>query len=148
MELPALQARDLEGTDYAVPRGLPGGPHLIILASELDHQAIVERWKDPLTALAAGHPGTAVWALALIPKAFRLMRGSLESSMRKRVADATVRRHTLTACTDVGAVARALGLNLKAVHVLVVRPDGAVLGQVAGAPEPAALATLEALLPA
>ncbi len=148
MEFPALRVRDLEGTDYVIPDELPGGPHVIILAFQRWHQIIVERWKEPLEAIVANHPGTEVWEVPSLSRGYRLFRGGIDGGMRAGIPDANVRRHTLTTYTDLGALERALQLDTRdTVHVFVVDCDGAVRWHGEGEPNDQALAALEAAIP-
>jgi hypothetical protein len=148
MEFPALQVRDLEGTEYVIPDELPGGPHVILLAFHQWHQAIVNHWKPPLEAVAQRHPGTEVWEVPSISRGYRLFRSSIDGGMRAGIPDTNVRRHTLTAYTDLAQLASALELNsLDTVHVFVVDCDGTVRWHGAGEPSAEALEALEAALP-
>jgi hypothetical protein len=148
MEFPALQVRDLEGVDYVIPDDLPGGPHVIILAFQRWHQSIVDRWKAPLEAIAGSHPGTEVWEVPSISRAYRLFRSGIDGGMRAGIPDVSVRRHTLTAYTDLGALARALDLDTRdTVHVFVVDCDGSVRWHGEGEPNAEALDALEAAIP-
>lgn len=148
MEFPALQVRDLEGTEYVIPDELPGGPHVILLAFHQWHQAIVNHWKTPLEAIAERHPGTEVWEVPSISRGYRLFRPSIDGGMRAGIPDTDVRRHTLTAYTDLAQLASALELDsLDTVHVFVVDCDGTVRWHGEGEPDADALSALEAALP-
>ena len=74
MQFPALKVRDLEGAEHVIPDGLPGGPHVVILAFEQWHQSLVEQWKPDLEALALRHHGTEVWEVPSISSGYRLFR--------------------------------------------------------------------------
>lgn len=148
MEFPALRVRDLEGVDYVIPDDLPGGPHVIILAFQRRHQAIVERWTRPLEAVAGRHPGTEVWEVPSISSGYRLFRSSIDGGMRAGIPSSNVRRHTLTAYTDLRALAKALQLDsLKTVHVFVVDCGGSIRWHGEGDPSSEALEALEAAIP-
>ncbi len=148
MEFPALRVRDLEGIEYVIPDELPGGPHVIILAFQRGHQAIVDRWKLPLEAVAERHPGTEVWEVPSLSRAWRLFRSQIDGGMRAGIPDVDVRRHTLTTYTDLSALAGALDLDaLETVHVFVVGCEGSIHWHGEGDPSPGALAELEAALP-
>ncbi len=148
MEFPALKVRDLEGVDYVIPDELPGGPHVIILAFQQWHQMIVNRWTGPLESIAEKHPGTEVWEVPSISRGYRLFRGGIDGGMRAGIPDVNVRRHTLTAYTDLGSLAKALELgSLETVHVFVVDCDGTVRWRGEGEPTTEALQALEAAIP-
>ncbi len=148
MNFPALQVRDLEGVDYVIPHELPGGPHVIILAFHQWHQVLVEQWKGPLEAVALAHPGTEVWEVPSISRGYRLFRSGIDGGMRAGIPDQNVRRHTLTAYTDLSQLAAALGLDtLETVHVFVVDCDGVVRWHGEGEPSTEAIEALEATIP-
>ena len=106
MEFPAMRVRDLEGVDYVIPDELPGGPHVIILAFHQWHQMIVNRWTSPLEAIAEKHPGTEVWEVPSMSRGYRLFRSGIDGGMRAGIPDMNVRRHTLTAYTDLVTLRR------------------------------------------
>jgi hypothetical protein len=148
MEFPALRVRDLEGAHYVIPDELPGGPHVIMLAFQRWHQTLVEQWKSALEDIVTERPGTEVWEVPSLSTGWRLLRSGIDGGMRAGIPDVGVRRHTLTAYTDLGALARALELeSLDTIHVFVVGCDGAVHWHGQGEPTTAALAALEAALP-
>ena len=148
MDFPALHVRDLEGTDYVIPDDLPGGPHVIVVAFQQWHQMIVDRWKPLLEAIAQRHPGTEVWEVPSISRGYRLFRSGIDGGMRAGIPDVNVRRHTLTAYTDLGALAKALEIeSFETVHLFVVDCDGTVRWSGEGEPSPEALAELEASIP-
>jgi hypothetical protein len=148
MEFPALKVRDLEGTDYVIPDELPGGPHVIMLAFQQWQQSVIERWKGPLEAIAEVHPGTEVWEVPSLSRGYRLFRSGIDGGMRAGIPDTNVRRHTLTAYTDLGALAKALSLeSFDDVYVFVVDCDGTIRWRGHGDPTPESLAALEAAVP-
>jgi hypothetical protein len=148
MEFPALRVRDLEGVEYLIPDELPGGPHVIVLAFRQWHQALVDQWKGPLEQIAGRHPGTEVWEVPSLSKGYRLFRSSIDGGMRAGIPDPTVRRHTLTAYTDLTHLARDLELpSLDTVYVFVVDCDGAIRWRGHDLPDAAALEALEAAMP-
>lgn len=149
MEFPPLKVRDLEGTEHVIPHDLPGGPHLVMMAFQQWHQTIVDRWKPPLLALAEAHAGTEVWEVPSISRGYRLFRSGIDGGMAAAIPDVDARRHTLTAYTDLGALARELRLeSLDTVHVYLVDCSGHVLWQAEGDPTAELLAALEAAMPA
>ncbi|MDA3935528.1 MAG: hypothetical protein PF636_01500 [Actinomycetota bacterium] len=147
MQFPPLPVRDLEGHDYVIPHELPGGPHVILLAFQQWHQIIVNAWMPHLEAFADRHPGTEVWEVPSISKGYRLFRAGIDGGMRAGIPDVDVRKHTLTAYTDVGKLAAALELDsLETVHVLLVDCTGEVLSHAEGEPNEQALADLESAI--
>jgi hypothetical protein len=149
MDFPALKVRDLEGTHHVIPHDLPGGPHIVVLAFQQWHQSIVDRWKPHLEALSERHPGTQVWEVPSISRGYRLFRSGIDGGMAAAIPDVNARRHTLTAYTDMGALARDLELHsFETVHVYLVDCSGRILWRNEGEPTAELLASLEAAMPA
>jgi hypothetical protein len=148
MDFPPLKVRDLEGTNHTIPDDLPGGPHVLIVAFQQRHQAIVDRWTPPLADLAQRHPGTEVWEVPSISRGYRLFRAGIDGGMAAAIPDVGVRRHTLTAYTDLKALARELDItSFETVHVFLVDCSGHVLWTAQGEPSDKLLADLEAAMP-
>lgn len=144
MDFPALNVRDLEGVDHVIPHGLQGGPHVILLAFQQWHQSLVEQWKAPLGPIAEEYPGTEVWEVPSISKGYRLFRAGIDGGMRAGIPDADVRRHTLTAYTDLDELARDLELgSLETIHAFLVDCQGVILWRHEGPPTSQALEDLE-----
>jgi hypothetical protein len=89
-----------------IPHGLTGGPHVIIMAFQQWHQALVNAWSPHLERISAEHPGMEVWEVPSISKGYRLFMSGIDSGMRADIPDPDVRRHTPTAYTDLNALAR------------------------------------------
>lgn len=144
MQFPALEVRDLEGVDHVIPHGLTGGPHVIVLAFQQWHQALVNAWKPHLEELASRHSGMEVWEVPSISRGYRMFRSGIDGGMRAGIPDADVRRHTLTAYTDLGVLSKALELSsLDTIHVFLVDCQGTILWRGDGEPSAAAFAELE-----
>jgi hypothetical protein len=148
MDFPPLKVRDLEGTDHTIPYDLPGGPHVIVLAFQQWHQAVVERWKPWLEVLAERHPGTEVWEVPSISRGYRLFRSGIDGGMAAAIPDVGTRRHTLTAYTDLGALGRALELpSFETVYVFLIDCEGHILWSTSGEPSEELLDGLEEAMP-
>lgn len=149
MQFPALQVRDLEGEEYVIPHGLPGGPHVIIVAFQQWHQLLVDKWAPGLHALAEKHPGMEVWEVPSISKGYRIFRGGIDGGMRAGIPDIDTRRHTLTIYTDIRELEHELGIDsTKTIHVFLVDCQGTVLWRAAGEPTETSYAEIEAAVPA
>ena len=143
MEFPALRVRDLEGTEHVIPDDLPGGPHIVVLAFQQRHQMIVDEWKPSLEAIAEAHPGTQVWEVPSLSRGYRLFRSGIDGGMAAAITDVDTRRHTMTAYTDLGALARDLDLpSMDTVSVFLVECGGHVRWRASGEPSPELLADL------
>jgi hypothetical protein len=144
MDFPPLKVRDLEGTHHTIPDDLPGGPHVLVLAFHQWHQSIVDRWIPPLQELAERHPGTEVWEVPSLSRGYRLFRSGIDGGMAAAIPDVNVKRHTLTAYTDLGALARDLDLpSFETVHVFLVDCGGRVRWRAEGEPTAELLAALD-----
>jgi hypothetical protein len=149
MQFPALKVRDLNGVEHVIPHGLPGGPHIVIVAFQQWHQQLVDAWEPGLHLIADRHPGTEVWEVPSISRAYRLFRPGIDGGMRAAIPDADVRRHTLTAYTDLGELARDLEIDsLETVHVFLVDCSGTILWRADGPVTPGLLEALETAMPA
>ena len=148
MQFPALQVRDLEGDEYVIPHGLPGGPHVIIVAFQQWHQTLVNLWVPGLTAMAERYPGTEVWEVPSISQGYRLFPAGIDGGMRAGIPDPDTRRHTLTAYTDIRHLAHDLEIDsVDTIHVFLADCSGKVLWRAEGEPTDAALAEFEAAVP-
>jgi hypothetical protein len=148
MEFPALEVRDLEGEKHVIPHGLTGGPHVILLAFEQWHQRLVDLWKPLLEPVAERHPGMEVWEVPSISRGYRLFRPGIDGGMRAGIPDPDVRKHTLTAYTDLRALAKDLELpSLDTIYVFLVDCGGNILWRTSGEPTEGAVAELESALP-
>ncbi len=149
MQFPALKVRDLEGAEHVIPDGLPGGPHVVILAFQRWHQSLVQQWKSGLEALTVSHPGTQVWEVPSISSGYRLFRSGIDGGMRAGIPDPETRRHTLTAYADLHALAKALELDaLDTVQLFLVDCSGTILWRASGEPDAASLRSLDAAVEA
>jgi hypothetical protein len=62
------------------------------------------------------------------------VRGFIDGGMRSGIVDPSARQHTLTAYTDLSALARALRLpSLDTIYVLLLAPDGTIVWRGEGA---------------
>lgn len=148
MDFPLLRVRDLEGLEHEIPDGLPGGPHVIILAFQQWHQSLVEQWKPHLKTIAEKHPGTEVWEIPSISRGYRLFRASIDGGMRAGIPDPEVRRHTLTAYTDLNQLAEDLQLpSMDTIYVFLVDCSGTILWHAQGGPTNDLVGELDAVVP-
>lgn len=144
MQFPALKVRDLEGAEHVIPDGLPGGPHVIILAFQQWHQSLVGQWMPSLEAMASRYPGTEVWEVPSLSSGYRLFRSGIDGGMRAGIPDPDTRRHTLTVYTDLHALAKALEIDtLDTVQLFLVDCSGTVLWRTSGEPDAASLGSLD-----
>jgi hypothetical protein len=148
VKFPPMKVRDLEGVEHVLPYGLPGGPHVIVMAFHRWQQTLVDAWRTPLEQLAQEHPGMEIWEVPSISKGYRVFRSGIDGGMRAAIPDPDIRRHTLTTYPDISALARALELGpLDTVYVFLVDCEGNILWRAAGEPSEEKLRLLEAAVP-
>jgi hypothetical protein len=147
MRFPTLNARDLEGRSLQIPDDLPGPARLVVLAFQRDHQSPIETWLPHLSALEKEFPGLEVWEVAALSRRYRVWRGVIDHGMRAGIADARVRRHTLTSYLDLQELQRPLDLrDFADIHLYLLDGHGLVLWQGAGGYDPAMLGLLKSAL--
>jgi hypothetical protein len=147
MQFPRLKARDLEGRTVEVPGGLGGAVNLVVLAFRRDHQYPIETWLPHFARLEQDFAGLEVWEVPALSRSYRIWRGAIDSGMRAGITDPGVRRHTLTAYTDLGGLQRALGLpDLEEIRLFLLGKNGSVLWRGRGAYSEETLAELTAVL--
>lgn len=147
MQFPRLTARDLEGRTVEIPAGLAGSFNLVVLAFRRDHQYPIETWLPHLARLEGQFPGLEAWEVPALSRGYRIWRGMIDGGMRAGIPDPRVRRHTLTAYTDLHGLQRALDLpDLDHIYLFLLDQAGSVRWQGSGPHSEAALAELTAAL--
>jgi hypothetical protein len=130
---PQIGARDLDGREVDVPSGLTGRINLLVLAFLRDQQADVESWVPALLRLESEHTGLEAWVTPVLPRGYRLFRAAIDSGMRAGISDPRLRRHTLTAYTDVSKLQRELGLTGSGeIHLYLLDPQGVMRAHESG----------------
>lgn len=128
MIFPTIKARDLDGTDYVLPRDLPAGPRLVLIAFKRWHQDIIERWRPHLDQMVADTPSLSVWEVPALSSMYGMARPFIDGGMSAGIPDPQVRQHTLTVYTELGEFATALGLeSFDSVHLLLLDVAGEVV---------------------
>ena len=140
---PRVDGRALDGTDIALPFGLPAPRTLCLVAFRQWHQACVDRWIA--RAEEAGISGSpmdlqpgdesCVVELPVIGTQWRLGRRFIDGGMATSIRIPRVLARTITVYTDVGAFQKSLGINGSGdVVAMVVTPQGEVLARADGDP--------------
>lgn len=151
MLFPELSVRDLEGLSSILPDDLPAGPRVLIVAFQRWHQSLVDTWVPVLEAFERDDPDLSVWEVPALSRTYSLARFYIDGGMRAGIPDPDAREHTLTAYTDLTALAEKLELpNLETIYVFLLATDGEMVWRGEGgatnesvAALCAALATLE-----
>lgn len=130
---PIVETRDLEGRSYRVPDDLPAGRRLVIVPFQRQQQIVVEGWKAAVEELADTYPDLTVWEMPALAKGYSLVRPYIDGGMRSGIPDASVRQHTITTYTDLGALTRALGIGDRdTVHVFLLDTHGRIVWRDSG----------------
>jgi hypothetical protein len=125
---PSVSARDLEGHEVRVPDDLPPAPRIVVLAFERWHQELIETWEPALEALESRCRELSVWEVPALSRLYLPVRRLIDGGMRAGIADPDARAHTLTAYTDLAALARELDLpSRKTIYLLLLAPDGTIV---------------------
>jgi hypothetical protein len=149
MRFPRLETRDLEGTEYVLPDGLPAGRRIIALPFLRWHQILVDGWERAIEPALAQYPDLTVWEVPALSKRWAAGRFYIDGGMRAGIPDKTVRRHTLTAYTDLRALVSALELpSTETAYVFLLDPDGEILWRGSGEVDDAQLEALAEALAA
>jgi hypothetical protein len=144
---PRLEAEDLEGRALELPGDLPPYPVVLLVAFHRHHHTTVDSWCKKLTPFEAAHPDLEVFEVATMPKMYATSKDLIDDGMRSAVSDPCARAHTLSAYTDVGEFARALGLrSLDTVYVYLTGRDGEIRWSEEGEPDPTKLGELAGVL--
>lgn len=140
---PIVEARDLEGRRYRVPDDLPVGRRLLVLPFRREQQIVVEGWKAAIDDLADTYPDLTVWEMPALSRGYSVVRPYIDGGMRAGIPDLDVRRHTITAYTDLNALSRLLGIEGRdTVHVFLLDSDGRIVWRDAGEVDEAKLRLL------
>lgn len=146
-KFPSIKARDLEGHEVRIPEELPAGPRIVTLAFQRWHTELIETWEPALQALEARCQELSVWEVPALSRLYLPARAFIDGGMRSGIIDENARLHTLTAYTNLSALARDLELpSLDTVYLLLVAPDGRILWRGQGAANDEQIAALKEAL--
>jgi len=147
MRFATLVAHDLEDTSYTLPDDLPAGPRIVLMPFRRWHQPIVDGWTRILAPLRSAYPSLTVWEVPSISRAYRPAQRLIDGGMRAGIAGRDVRLHTLTAYTDMGALAKDLGIeSFGTVQVFLLDGRGEILWQGSGRPSRQAVEEIAAAI--
>ncbi len=146
---PTIEARDLEGRELRIPDELPPTPRVVILAFKRRHMELIATWEPVLAGLESRCRQLSVWEVPALSRVYLPMRGFIDGGMRSGITDLQARQHTLTAYTDLTALAGELRLpSLDTIYVLLLAPDGAIVWRGEGAADAQQTAAIAAAVDA
>ena len=146
MRFPECCGDDLTRAKVCFPRDFAGLPTLAIVAFDVNARAALESWLPYVEH--ATREGTVRGRLfPVLSSGMKLMKGAIESMLRKAEPATEARAATVPLFVDVDAFAAALGiLDRTQIEVLLLTPDGSVVERVIGPYTEAAGSALAARL--
>ncbi len=133
VRFPFVDASNLEGRPFAVPRDFAGALNLVVLAFTREQQTDVDGWMPTLRGIAATRANVRVYELPVLARRYRLIRRVIDGGMRSGIPDPAVRAATITLFIDKSPFERALGIpNEEQIQILLVDRQGTVRWRAAG----------------
>lgn len=125
--MPVVAGKDLNGTPWVVPAGLPGNRTLVLVGFEESQQKAIDTWTQGLGLNASKN--TIPWVeMPLIDNPGMLMRWFINTGMRGGIKDPLIRSRVWTAYTSKRTFMRACGMfSEETIFALVVDRNGQVL---------------------
>ena len=130
--MPPVTGKDLNGTPWNAPAGLPGGQTLVLVGFEESQQEAIDSWTQ---GLRLSSPAITIpWVeMPLIENSSILMRWFISNGMRSGIKEQRMRSHVWTAYTDKKAFMKACGMvSEDAPFAMVVDRGGQVLAMERG----------------
>lgn len=130
--MPLTSGKDLNGTPWSVPKGLPAERSLVLIGFDEPQQAAIDTWTQ---GLGLDQPtNTIPWIeMPLIENPGMFMRWFIDTGMRGGIRGRFQRSHVWTAYTDKKAFLQSCGITSESViRVLVVDRSGKILRSEAG----------------
>ncbi len=149
LRFPTVSATSLAGRGLSLPSDFGSPAALVFVAFAMKQQSDIDAWKTFVDGSRARRPSLAVWELPTIGSGYKFMRGVIEGGMRSGIKSQAARESTVTLYVDAKAFAEALGApGLGEIAILVVAPDGRILGRAAGTPTPSSATVIESAIAA
>ncbi len=147
--LSPLSGRALDGTEYQLPGDLAKPHALLVVAFRRDQQRVVDQSLPWLIDLEQRRSDVAVYELPVLSSIYGPARWFIDGGMTRGIPDAAARARTITVYTDVGKVARNLGLagSDTIAGVIVERPGWILTRETGGFEERKAELLAAALAP-
>jgi len=146
---PQLKTSDLAGRTLNFPSDFGSPAALVFVAFQMKQQSDIDAWKAFADGERAKRALLAVWELPTIGSGYKFMRGIIEGGMRSGIKSEAARESTATLFLDAKAFAEAIGAtDMERIAVLVVAPDGKIVGRASGRPDAASEAAIAAALTA
>jgi len=131
-KMPAVSGKDLNGTPWSVPMGLPAERTLVLLGFDEPQQEAIDTWTQ---GLGLDQPSNTIpWVeMPLIENPGMFMRWFIDTGMRGGIKGRYQRSHVWTAYTDKKAFLQSCGITSESqIRVLVVDRTGRILQSESG----------------
>lgn len=127
LTFPALEARNLQGVDVAIPDAFDGQRNVVIVAFQRNHQDLVDSWVPWLDLRAATDAGLRFYEVPTIGRLWAPMRPFIDGGMAAAIREPAILQRTLTVYGDVNRLTRPLGIEDRStISVFLVDRGGAV----------------------
>jgi len=130
--MPVTSGKDLNGTPWSVPKGLPAERTLVLIGFDEPQQEAIDTWTQ---SLGLDQPtNTIPWVeMPLIDNPGLFMRWFIDTGMRGGIKGRFQRSHVWTAYTDKKAFLKSCGITSESdIRVLVVNRNGGILHSESG----------------
>jgi hypothetical protein len=130
--MPVTSGKDLNGTPWSVPKGLPAERTLVLIGFDEQQQVAIDTWTQ---CLGLDQPtNTIPWVeMPLIDNPGMLMRWFINTGMRGGIKGRALRSHVWTAYTDKKGFMQTCGMSsTKDVYALVVDRAGRIRSMESG----------------
>jgi hypothetical protein len=131
-KMPTASGKDLNGTPWSVPMGLPAERTLVLIGFDEPQQEAIDTWTQ---CLGLDQPTNMIpWVeMPLIENPGMFMRWFIDTGMRGGIKGRYQRSHVWTAYTDKEAFLQSCGITSESeIRVLVVDRTGRILHAEAG----------------
>jgi len=125
--MPLTTGKDLNGTPWSVPKGLPAERTLVLIGFDEPQQAAIDTWTQGLGLVQPTN--TIPWVeMPLIDNPGMFMRWFIDTGMRGGIKGRFQRSHVWTAYTDKKAFLQSCGITSESeIRVMVVDRTGRIL---------------------
>jgi len=130
---PSLSGKDLNGSAWSAPAGLPGERTLVLIGFDEPQQVLIDSWIQGMKLDSPECP--IAWVeMPLIENPGMFMRWFIDTGMRGGIRDKGTRARVWTAYTDKKAFLKSCGITTTdTMTALVVQKDGTILASETGA---------------
>lgn len=131
--LSPVSGRALDGKEYELPGELAKQHNLLVVAFRREQQRLVDQWLPWLIDFEQRRSDVSVYEVPVLSSVYGPARRFIDGGMTRGIPDAAARARTITVYTDVGKVAREIGLaGTDTIAVLIVERSGRILARETG----------------